>query len=110
MRGGEEEVQIFIDTHIHLVQIYTRVLNTEQGWRKHKWALLFLRLTKSAVRGKRIYSPQLTYLSSSLFAPGIRTGTVSAELITTSKALPLHETSICKKLRFHMHLNGKCLP
>lgn len=97
VRGGEEEVKIFIDTHIHLVQIYTRVLNTEQGWRKHKWALLFLRLPKSDVRGKRIYSPQLTYLSSSLFALGIRTGTVSAELITTSKALPLHKTSRLQK-------------
>lgn len=97
MRGGEEEVKIFIDTHIHLVQIYTRVLNTEQGCRKHKWVLLFLRFIKSDVRGKRIYSPQFTYLSSSLFAPGRRTGMVSAELITTSKALPLHETSGLQK-------------
>lgn len=29
--GEEEEVKIFIDIHVHLVQIYTRVLNSEQG-------------------------------------------------------------------------------
>lgn len=29
--GEEEEVKIFIDIHVRLVQIYTRILNSEQG-------------------------------------------------------------------------------
>lgn len=29
--GEEEEVKIFIDVHVHLVQIYTQVLNSEWG-------------------------------------------------------------------------------
>lgn len=72
-RGEEEEVKIFIDVHVHLVQIHTQVLNSDTTREENKRALLFLRFYQN-VKTKRIYCLHLSYLSSSIFTPGKRTG------------------------------------
>lgn len=75
--GEEEEVKIFIDIHVHLVQVpkSSALTGLEKKIKttKNKWALLFLRVCKK-VKIKRTYCLQLSCLSSSIFTPGKRTG------------------------------------
>lgn len=56
--GEEEEVKIFIDIHVHLVQVPKSSDRTrEKKETQNKWVLLFLRFCKKSENKEDLLSP-----------------------------------------------------